>query len=360
MPFFNMKKSSVRRSKRNNKNNNNNKSTLNKLNSAQEMSSIEEINVTQEEIFINEEPNSLEYNPTTTTSIINNPAQKRLRDNYQMSNTSKSLTNIDSPFKSLNIIDKRFDKLTTEIETMINNKLTECKTELLNMFDKSFSIIKTELKNVTERVQQLETAADSIKSMQIEITSLKTKLKLQENKNVACELRLSEIPYKENENLYLLFEKICNSINITVPAVKTIYRLQNANNKKKNNSKDAVIIVKMWSPYDKNYFLKSFANYRKINKGFNFCLKHLGESSNNKFFVNENLTQYNYTILRAAIKLKKENRLHSAFSMRGLVYIKKTAESNIIRVDDIVYLDDFFREPEPAPNANEIFDSSSY
>lgn len=227
---------------------------------------------------------------------------------------------------------------------MIGNKFSECKTELLNVFDKGFNIIKKDLHDVTERVKHLETVSANIKQMQNEINSLKTKLKQQENRNVSCELRINEIPYKQNENLFELFALICNTINISVPAVKTIYRLQNVNNKNKNNSKDAVIIVKMWSPYDKNFFLKSFTNYRKINKGFYFSLNHIGESCNNKFWVNENLTPTNYNILRAANKLKRENRLHSAFSMRGLVYIKKTADDNLMLIDVIDQLYDLFRE----------------
>lgn len=79
----------------------------------------------------------------------------------------------------------------------------------------------------------------------------------------------------------------------------------------------------MWSPYDKNFFLKSFANYRKENKNFFFCLRDIGFDSDQKFFVNVNLTLSNFNILRAAVSLKRERCIHSVFTMRGLVYIKK-------------------------------------
>lgn len=322
-------------------------------NNTPDMSLTSEHDVTLNEISSNEEINTIDSNPTTNTTK-KNPAQKRLRETIQNSligNATKSprLSTTESPSSSLNLLDKRFDKLTQEIQIMINNKFNEYKTELLNVFEKSFNVIKNELHDVTERVKQLETVSANIKSSKDEINLLKNKIKQLENKNVSCELRINEIPYNENENLFLIFEKICNTINISMPAIKTIYRLQNVNNKNKNNSKDAVIIVKMWSPYDKNYFLKSFTNFRKINKGFNFCLKHIGESSNNKFYINENLTQYNFNILRAANKLKKAHRIHSAFSLRGLIYVKIAADSNLIRIDEIEVLNDLFRDYEPEP-----------
>lgn len=305
-------------------------------------------NSTQEEI------NKTQEFDTTTMSNINTPSNKRVRDVLQQSllgNACKTprLTNTESPLKFITIMDKRFDKLTEQIQTMIQAKFSEYKEDLLNEIDKRFNIIQSGLHDVTERVTQLETVAVEIISMQDEIKTLKTKLKRQENNTVACDLRLNEIPFNENEDLYDYFVKICATINVSVPAIKSIFRLRNQNNKNKNNSKDAVIIVKMWSPYDKNFFLKSLANFRKSNKDFFFCLRHLGFQSDNKFYVNENLTSHNFNILCAAVRLKKNHHIYSAFTMRGLVYIKKTANDHVVQIDNIEHLYKLFPGSE-APN----------
>lgn len=282
-------------------------------------------------------------NPTTTINSTSTPTQKRLREvmqNSLMGNACKTprLTSTETPLKLITIMDKRFDKLTDLLQNMIHEKFNECKQDLLINFEKSFNIIKNELHTVTERVQQLETVAENIKSMQDEIKILKTKVQKQENNSVSCELRLNEIPFNPDENLYEIFDKICIRINTSVPAVKTIYRLQNHSNKYKADSKDAVIIVKMWSPYDRNYFLKTLANFRKINKGFFFSLRDIGMNSDTKFFVNENLTAKNYNILRAALRLKKSHRIHSAFPIRGMVNIKIHANDQPIQIDELEHL----------------------
>ena len=88
-------------------------------------------------------------------------------------------------------------------------------------------------------------------------------------------------------------------------------------------SLDAVILVKLCSVYDKNFILKSLALFRKSNRS-QLCLQHIVFTSQNNsiVYINENLTLNNYKILNAAIRLRKKNRVTSAFTLRGLVYIK--------------------------------------
>lgn len=280
---------------------------------------------------------------TTTTKT---PANKLVREHLQSVSHTVNKSYTDSPFKLLTVMDKRFDKLSERIEKVVEDKLSQYKIELLNDLDMRFNLIKNELNAVIERVSLLETAAVEIKSMQEEIATLKTKIKHQENNTVACELRLNEIPFHENENLMDIFCSICETIKTTVPAIKSIYRLQNLNNKKQTFSRDAVIMVKMCSPYDKNFFLKSLASFKKQNKDFSFRLRHIGFNSDNKFYINENLTKTNFQIFRAAVRLKKKNRIYSVFTMRGFVYIKKTAEDNAMEIDDIELLYNLFPDSE--------------
>lgn len=263
-----------------------------------------------------------------------------------------------SMFKSLLI---EFEE---RLEARYDEYIKECKSLLTDFEHKLFSDInkkvidmnielntlKSELHTMTERARHLETSAANTQSIQKELQILKNKVNQHENKSISCDLRLNEIPFSADEDLYRIFENICKTINTSIPAVKTIYRLQNHNNKHKVNSRDAVIIVRMWSPYDKNHFLKTFANYRKINKGFFFRLRHIGINSENKFFVNENLSSTNFKLLRAATRLKKDNYIHSAFTLRGLVYIKKTQSDQAILVDDLDHLNCLFRVSTGSPS----------
>ena len=80
------------------------------------------------------------------------------------------------------------------------------------------------------------------------------------------------------------------------------------------------------------------ANYRK-HQNFVFSLRNVGLTSDAKFYVNENLTQTNFNILRGAIQLKKKC---SAFTVRGCVYIKKDTNDDLIQIDDMDSLKKIF------------------
>lgn len=116
-----------------------------------------------------------------------------------------------------------------------------------------------------EKVTRLESETGEIQNLKNEIQTLKLKMQRQENNIVASDLRINGVPYVENENLISIFNEICKVVNIEIPAIKSIFRLKNQNNKRDNNSPDAVIIVRMWSPYDTNFFLKILSSFKKAN-----------------------------------------------------------------------------------------------
>lgn len=113
-----------------------------------------------------------------------------------------------------------------------------------------------------------------------------------------------------------IFGDICSTIRISIPAIKSMFRLQNENNKIKKNSPDVPIIVKMWSPYDKNFFLKSLAGFKKMNKDFYFTLNDVGLGSNTKLCINESLIQSNYQILREAKRMKRDGIFQCFYNAR--------------------------------------------
>lgn len=287
---------------------------------------------------------SIDNNNTNNSRETLTAAPKRGREQMQFSfnvndnilKTPRLSTN-DSPFKLLNLVDKRFDKITE----VMKNLIQESEARMINEFDKRFSDLKTDISNITQRVIALETVADDIVSLKDEVGKLKTQLQRQENSLIASDLRINGVPYRDNEDLYAMFQDICGALNINTPAVKAIYRLQNHNNKDKENSLNAVIMVKLFSPYDKNFILKSIAIFRKHNKR-SLLLYDIGEDSDRPFYVKENLTSNNFKILQAAVRLKNVKKLNSAFTMRGIVYIKFNADEQPIRIESMDELMKFF------------------
>lgn len=112
-------------------------------------------------------------------------------------------------------------------------------------------------------------------------------------------------------------------------------------NTNKNTSPDAVIIVNFLSPYDKNFFLKRFFDFKKRNNNYTVSLNDLGFNSNKPFYINENLSNTNYKIFREATKLKKDKCVQSAYTFRGLVYIKRCSTDEPICIAHLDSLDGF-------------------
>lgn len=273
------------------------------------------------------------------------PSAKRTRDVLKYSflenaNKTPRLSEFGSPLHFIQILDSRLEKLSEKLTC----KISESETRVLEKIDKlehSMCEMKKDIINVTERVSKLETVAHDLIALKAEMNELKMQNLRQENSLVACDLRINGIPCVENENLREIFDSICYTLNINTPEVKTIFRLQNKNNKNKNNSQDAVIMAKLMSPYDKNFFLKSLSGFRKSNKS-QLMLKHIGFKSNNPFYINEHLTPHNYKIFQSALNMKKDHHLQSVFTMRGLVYVKNSITDQPICVEHLERLDEFF------------------
>lgn len=274
-------------------------------------------------------------------------APKRLREASQSSflleNIMKTprLSNNDSPFKLLNLVDKRFENMQSLLQTMFQ----ESEARLEKMFDAKLNDLKRDMQSINQRVTKLETVVEDVNSLKDEIIVLKTKLQRQENSLAAADLRINGIPYHKDENLLSVFDSICNTLRINTPVVKSIFRLRNQGNKEKSFSPDAVIIVKLNSAYDKNYILRTLANFRKVNKS-NLLLDYIGYGSNAPFYINENLTSTNHKILKSTINLRKSRKIFATFTMRGLVYIKINENDKPVCIHFIDDLKNFFRDEQ--------------
>lgn len=310
---------------------------------------------------------SKQYNnntePTSPEAMtITRAAQKRLRDlqNSQLGNVTGTprLTNTDSPLKFINIVDKRFDKLSEQISNMMQTKFKEYKDELLSELDKRLDLMRKDINIVIERVSYLETVAigeikESVKKLETEnselkhlkkeILELKRKHLKHDNSVVAGSIRISGIPYYDNEDLYAIFDYICKNLNISTPQVENIYRLKKIYkaNKPYSPNDNEVVIVNLHSAYAKNFLLKSIAKYRRDNKN-PLCLQNAGFNSTVPFYVNENLTPHNHKILQSALKMKTDKKIKTAYSHRGLVYIKKLDSEDPILVEFLDDLNQFF------------------
>lgn len=301
------------------------------------------------------------------------PTPKSFRDNTFLESAKRTPRLSDSPLRLLQIVDKQLERQTEDLHKQIRELLQQSEARLLDQLEKrlceKLTEMRMELDGVVERVTKLESelgasitsnnnklselkadianvmnkaentntvSSDDIE-LKTEVNNLRFKIMQQENTAVACELRIDGIPYYDCENPYMIFCSICESLNIETPNVKAIYRL-----KTRSNIIAPTILVKLSSPYEKNYVLKSISNYRRRNKDL-LRLFLLNFDSNAPFYINENLSQTNYKIFNKALKMKKDGTVFSVFTVRGIVHVMKGEMDKAVRIDLINELDELFR-----------------
>lgn len=314
---------------------------------------------------------------------MNPPSPKRFRDISLFESATRTPRLSDSPLRLLQIVDKRLEKQTVEIQTQIQTQLQELFKEsearLLSQLEKrlceklsemrldiddvrervtniekeivqnkieietKISELHKDITNVMEKTNNIKTVSSHDLELKSEVIQLRNKILQHENSAVACDLRIDGIPYNIKEDLYDMFNILCSNLHIGTPNVRAIYRLNN-----KNNPLAPTILVKLSSPYEKNFIIKTVSNYRRSTKDL-LRLYLINFDANNPFYVNENLSHANYKIFNQALKMKREKVFCSVFTMRGIVHVIINERDQPLRIDYIDQLQEFFRE-----NQNEV------
>lgn len=165
-----------------------------------------------------------------------------------------------------------------------------------------------------------------VSSLKSQVDEMYSKILQHENSAVSCDIRITGVPYYRDGNLSSMFKNLCNTLNLGTMDFKSIFRLTNMKTVPKDV--DPPIIVRFFTPYERNFILKTISNFKRQNNS-PLTLNHICMDSNVIFYVNENLTPHNYRIFLSAIRLKKDKKLKSVFTLRGLVHIIKEDNDNL-------------------------------
>ncbi|XP_055909042.1 uncharacterized protein LOC129943925 [Eupeodes corollae] len=148
--------------------------------------------------------------------------------------------------------------------------------------------------------QQIQKLGEEIKAVSIHMDAYKEE---QKQKETICDALLHGVPLLPTENLLLIFTQL-----------------------------SPPIVIKFFSQHDKLLVLRSIANHRKItNKQLHLDDLGLGNvkaTLKSNVYLHESLTIKNRSLLQQALKAKRDKKLFSVFTIRGLVYIKKSKDED--------------------------------
>lgn len=205
-------------------------------------------------------------------------------------------------------------KTLQDLANLINNIKTDLSEQINSMhlrLDEKFTNAITEVKNdlafIATRQNVFEDKLEKI-DRQIHLT----------------DLLVHGIPKADNEDLYNVLSKICNTIGFA-EMEHTMLSVFRANMK----SEKSPIILKFISYPARNNFYDMFINTIKDGP---FLLKMIGINSDEKISVQESLSSKNSEIFRKSMELKKNDLLYSVYTRNGFVRIKTNSDSKALMV----------------------------
>lgn len=274
-------------------------------------------------------PAALKLNSTKQLAQLNMSTRSSKRPLNP--DTPKSSSNIDEASRLIALFEQKLSNQTKEIMETLSGKIKDSEAKIvaeINKLNERVNVLETRLSHLESKEQHVNTLSE-------EVNKLKKFIARQENSAVSCDLRLHGVPAERNQDIHLVFNKICETIGMEAPPVTSIYRINNSNrNHAQSANVDAPIAIKLACKNDRNNVLKNISLYKKKTKDL-LRLKHAGIESDTPIYMNELLTKDNHRILKAAITLKKRKLIHAVFSSRGLVYIKKYSNGSATCIESL-------------------------
>lgn len=194
------------------------------------------------------------------------------------------------------------------------------------------STLRADIDKNDDVIKSLETENNNLKS---EIIKLNNRLAGIEKISRNCNIELQAVPERKNENVLLLFKKICDVIKVSVDdghinACRRVAKQNAASNRPRN------IVVTLSSPRIRDIVLSASSKYNKAHSAHGLTSRDLeipGESC--RIFVTEHLSPEQKALHAAARKAAKELSYKYVWVKYGQIYIRKDDSASAILIKNM-------------------------
>lgn len=207
------------------------------------------------------------------------------------------------------MLSKRFDET--------NQNIDSSKAELNSKLDSIKDDLQKQIRSVEQNLNALKaTCNNEHKALNSRIDLATESIQRLENRT---ELLAAGIPYLTNEDLRNYVLQIAETIGFDSEKVFHIHckRLRSGN---LSDGNECFILLQFSVACLRDEFYAKYLAKRDLK------LRHIGISSERRIYINENLTVGARAIKRAALKLRRENKLAAVSTKFGTVQVKKTAD----------------------------------
>lgn len=246
-------------------------------------------------------------------------------------------SNLGSIIREMRDMEKRLQLHSDQLFGKLSAALNAIEEKLINKIESEIKLITERANEIEDRVASIESDIRSIDRLYTDIDSLKKEIEELRSKektstvgDFGTDAIVFGIPFCEAENLKSIFNQICRYIDYLAPQIRDIFRVRPKSTVNQNNT---VVIIKFYTPFDRNRTLKAFSDFRRKHRGI-VSMSSAGFECDTVFRIYESLDAPNRKVLQLATKLKRDKKLWSAFSVRGKVYVRLQRNAEAVYVPD--------------------------
>lgn len=179
------------------------------------------------------------------------------------------------------------------------------------------------VRELSKRIQELEiTQASQVQETSYKFDDIHRQLRRDE----AVILR---VPFKENEDLRKHFFSILDALKLARERFSNVMMRRISRVNPQASSRKAVsppIVVVFENKFKRSEFMQAY--FRKMS----LSLKDLGFPSDDRVYINENLSAQNHAAFQIAMGWKREKKVHSVKVSDGMVFVNTSKDSKAIRI----------------------------
>lgn len=216
---------------------------------------------------------------------------------------------------------------TESLKCQISEQNEMLKNEMTSIINAMKSEFKAEIESINNKIEATNASCVSkVNDISDKVSNIDERMGIVEKdfERLAHmnELKLTGIPFTENEDLLNVFNKVANligydvSISTNIPALSRIVKRNRLTNEL---SPTHTIIMKFIAIHLKETF---YNMYLRLLPRKRITSKELGFSTEGRIVIGENLTKQNREIFIAASTLKRDGKLAQVFTVNGIINVK--------------------------------------
>lgn len=171
------------------------------------------------------------------------------------------------------------------------------------------------------------------------MAKLETRLSQTEKVTRSCNLEIQCIPERRNENLAILFKKLCEHIKLPISDsdIRSCRRIARLN---PSSDRPRSVLITLPSERHRNHIISGVERYNNSNPKDLLNSAHIGVTGDKRLiFVGEHLSKQCKDLHSAARRLAKEKGFKYTWVKYGRVYIRKDDTSPAIYIKDLTDLE---------------------